>query len=101
VISRELIPIVKAEKLGVKLTLRDHLIKNSSFFRRQDSLVSRVAEKVSLITDVGRVILKVPRVEIRYNRGSVLVGVKEEEIFELRLKKLNLRPDKLAKILYA
>jgi hypothetical protein len=101
VILRGLISIVKAEKLGVKLTLRDHSIKDSPLPRRQDSLVPRVAEKVSLVTDVGRVISKVPRVETGYNRGSVLVGVKKEEVFELRLKKLDLRPDKLAKILYA
>jgi hypothetical protein len=101
VVPRELIPIVKTEKLGVKLTLRDHSVKNSSLLRRQDSLVSRVAEKVSLVTGVGRVISKVPRVETGYNRGSVLVGVEKEEVFELRLKKLDLRSDKLAKILYA
>jgi hypothetical protein len=101
VVSRELIPIVKTEKLGVKLTLRDHLVENSSLLRRQDSLVPRVAEKVSLVTDVSRVISKVSRVETGYNRGSVLVGVEEEEIFELRLKKLDLRPDKLAKVLHA
>jgi hypothetical protein len=39
-------------------------------------------------------------VETGYNRGSVFVGVKKEEVFELRLKKLDLRPDKLAKVLY-
>jgi hypothetical protein len=101
VVPRGLIPIVKAEKLGVKLTLRDHSVEDPPLLRRQDSLVPRVAEKVSLVTDVGRVISKVPRVEAGYNRGSVLVGVEEEEVFELRLKKLDLRPDKLAKVLHA
>jgi hypothetical protein len=101
VVLRKLISIVKTEKLGVKLTLRDYLIKNSPLLRRQNSLVPRVAEKVSLIINVDRVVSKVPRVETGYNRGSVLVDVKKEKIFELRLKKLDLRPDKLAKVLYA
>jgi hypothetical protein len=100
VVLRELIPIVKAEKFGVKLTLRDHLIEDSPFLRRQNSLVPRIAEKVSLVTDVGRVISKIPRVETEYNRNSIFVDVKKKEIFELKLKKFNLRPDKLAKILY-
>jgi hypothetical protein len=100
VVLRELIPIIKAEKLGVKLTLRDHSIKDSPLLRRQNSLVPRIAEKVSLIINVNRVISKVPRVKTEYNRGSVLVGVKKEEIFELRLKKLDLRLNKLAKVLY-
>jgi hypothetical protein len=101
VILRELIPIVKAEKLGVKLTLRDYLIKDSPLLRRQNSLVPRIAEKVSLVINVGRVISKIPRVETGYNRGSVFVDVKKEKIFELRLKKLDLRSDKLAKVFYA
>jgi hypothetical protein len=101
VILRELIPIVKTEKLGVKLTLRDHSIKDSPLLRRQNFLIPRIAEKVSLIINVSRVISKIPRVETGYNRGSVLVGVKKEKIFELRLKKLDLRSDKLAKILHA
>jgi hypothetical protein len=100
VILRELISIVKAEKLGVKLILRDHSVKDSSFLRRQNFLVPRIAEKVSLIINVDRVISKVPRVKIRYNRGSILVGVKKKEVFELKLKKLDLRLNKLAKVLY-
>jgi hypothetical protein len=101
VILRELISIVKAEKLGVKLILRDYSVKDSSFLRRQNFLVPRIAEKVLLIINVNRVISKVPRVKIRYNRGSILVGVKKKEVFELRLKKLDLRSNKLAKVLYA
>jgi hypothetical protein len=100
VILCELIPIIKAEKLDVKLTLRDHLIKDLSFFRRQNSLVPRIAKKVSLIINISRVILKIPRVETEYNRNSVFVDVKKEKVFELRLKKFDLRSDKLAKILY-
>jgi hypothetical protein len=34
VILSRLIPIIHAEKLGMKLILRDHLIKNLSLFRR-------------------------------------------------------------------
>jgi hypothetical protein len=101
VVLRKLISIVKAEKFDVKLTLRDYSVKDSPFLKRQNSLVPRVAKKVSLIINVNRVISKVSRVKIRYNRGSVLVGVKKKEIFELKLKKLNLRPNKLAKVLHA
>jgi hypothetical protein len=101
VVLRRLVPMIHAEKLGMKLTLRDHLIKDSSLFRRQDFLVPRVAKKVSLVTGVGRVISKISGVEKGHDRSAVFVGVKEQEVFELRLKKLDLHSDKLAKIVHA
>jgi hypothetical protein len=101
VVLRRLVPMVHAEKLGMKLTLRDHSVEDPPFSRRQDFLVPRVAKKVSLVTDVGRVISKISGVEEGHDRGAVFVGVEKQEVFELRLKKLDLHSDKLAKIVHA
>jgi hypothetical protein len=90
---RELTPIILTEKLGIKPTLRDNPIKDSPLLRRQDSLVPRIAKKVSLIINISRVISKISGVETEYDRSSVLVGVKKEKVVKLRLKKLDFRSD--------
>jgi hypothetical protein len=101
VVLHRLIPIVHAKKVSMKPPLRDNIIKDPPLPGRQDFLVSRVAKKVSVVTTVSRVISKVLGVEKGDNRGAVLVGVQEEEVFELRLKELDFGLNKLAKVGHA
>jgi hypothetical protein len=77
VVLRRLVPIIHAEKLSVELTLRDHLIKDPPLSRRQDYLVLRVAEKVLLVINVSRVILKILGGETGHDYSAVLVSVEE------------------------
>jgi hypothetical protein len=57
-------------------------------------------KKVPSVTSIGSLVTKVAGLKGGYDCVSVLIRVEEKEIFELRLEKLDLNPNKLSKAVH-